>query len=84
MPVKLAADEELNTAKLDDMMTALDDLKIVDVRRKPQGLSADLKASANFLNDANAVQSLEKCGFYLVQLDDGRASSSPIRGSSAS
>ena len=47
-PVKMAANEELNTAKLDDLMTALDDLKIVDVSRKPKGLSADLKASADF------------------------------------
>ena len=49
--VKLAADEELNAAKLDEMKTALDDLKIVDVRRKPAGLSADLKASADFLSN---------------------------------
>ena len=43
----MAADEELNTAKLDDMKFALDDLKIVDVSRKPAGLSADLKAAAS-------------------------------------
>ena len=46
--VKMPADEELNTAKLDDLKTALDDLKIVDVSRKPAGLSADLKKSADF------------------------------------
>ena len=33
-------DEQLLTEKLDDMKQALDDLKIVDVHRKPAGLSA--------------------------------------------
>ena len=35
----MAADEELDTKKLDDLKFALDDLKIVDVNRKPGGLS---------------------------------------------
>ena len=35
---KLAPDEELNAAKLDDMKRELVDLKIVDVNRKPKGL----------------------------------------------
>ena len=48
----MSADEELNAAKLDELKTALDDLKIVDVSRKPAGLSADLKAAADFTNTA--------------------------------
>ena len=32
------------TEKLDDLKRALDDLKIVDVHRKPAGLSAELQA----------------------------------------
>src|SRR5690606_18933598 len=40
----LLPDEELNEAKLDELKNALDSLEIVDVRRKPQGLGADLKA----------------------------------------
>ncbi len=66
-PVKMAADEELNTTKLDDMMLALDDLKIVDVSRKPGGLSADLKAAGKLVvrGDA-AAQSLEDRGFFLA------------------
>ena len=69
MPVKLAPDEELNTAKLDEMKTALEDLKIVDVRRKPQGLSADLKAAASFISNSEAVQSLASRGFYAAKVE---------------
>ena len=55
VPVKMAADEELNAAKLDELKTALDDLKIVDVSRKPAGLSADLKVAADFASNREAV-----------------------------
>ena len=68
-PGKLAADEELNAAKLDEMKTALDDLKIVDVARKPPGLSADLKAAADFLSNREAVASLADCGFFAANVE---------------
>jgi len=68
-PVKLAANEELNATKLDEMLTALDDLKIVDVSPKPKGVSAELKASPNFASKSNAaVASLADKGFYVAQL----------------
>ncbi len=69
VPVKLAEDEELNVAKLDEMKTALDDLKIVDVRPKPAGLSADLKTDAGFADQREAVQSLARRGFFVAKLD---------------
>jgi hypothetical protein len=69
-PVKLAADEELNTAKLDELKTALDDLKIVDVSRKPSGLSADLKAAADFSTHRDAIASLASRGFFVAKLKD--------------
>jgi len=62
----MADDEELDTQKLDDLKNALDDLKIVDVARKPEGLSADLKATKSFATDMEAMQSLVKRGFYAV------------------
>jgi hypothetical protein len=68
VPVKLPADEELNAAKLDELKTALDDLKIIDVARKPAGLSADLKAAADFTNKAEAVESLARMGFFVAEL----------------
>ena len=63
-------DEELNTEKLDDLKSALDDLKIVDVRRKPAGLSANLKAADDFTNNRDAVESLAGRGFYVAKLGD--------------
>jgi hypothetical protein len=59
----LAEDEELNTVSLNALKSALDDLKIVDVVRKPPGLSADLKAGADFLNDVDAQRDLMLRGF---------------------
>jgi len=67
-PVKLGDDEEVNAAKLDALKTALDDLKIVDVSRKPEGLSADLKAASDFATNAEAAESLGRCGFYVAKL----------------
>jgi hypothetical protein len=72
VPVKLAADQELNAAKLDELKTALDDLKIVDVSRKPAGLSADLKAAADFTTHRDAVESLAHKGFYAAELTKGQ------------
>lgn len=67
-PVKMAADEEVNAAKLDELKTALDDLKIVNVNRKPIGLSADLQASANFTKNREAIESLARKGFFVAKL----------------
>jgi hypothetical protein len=68
--VKLPADEELNTAKLDELKTALDDLKIVDVSRKPAGLSADLKKAADFTGKDEAFMSLMEKGFFLAPVGE--------------
>ncbi len=64
----MTADEELNTTKLNDLKTALKDLKIIDISRKPAGVSADLRADANLADDAKAVQSLAAHGFYYAKL----------------
>ena len=56
MPVKVPAGEELNTTKLDDLKAALDDLKIVDISRKPAGLSTDLKAAATGVTAPDVTQ----------------------------
>jgi hypothetical protein len=69
---KLPADMELNTAKLDELKTALDDLKIVDVARKPAGFSADLKASADITSNEEAVKSLARNGFFVAELTKGQ------------
>jgi hypothetical protein len=70
-PEALADDEELNTQKLNDLKNALDDLKIVDVRRKPDGLAADLRAGEELNKNAEAKTSLMQRGFYLARTEDG-------------
>lgn len=56
----------LNKAKLDELKTALDDLKIVDVVRKPDGMSENLRANQTLVSNKDALQSLAKRGFYPV------------------
>ena len=43
LPRALGADEEIDTKKLDDLKSAIDDLKIVDVERKPAAVPPDLR-----------------------------------------
>jgi hypothetical protein len=66
VPRKLAADEELNTQSLDALKTALEDLKIVDVERKPVQIPADLRVRN--IDDATA-ETLKERGFELAIVD---------------
>jgi hypothetical protein len=66
VPAPLTETEELNTEKLNALKTALDDLQIVDVQRKPKGLSQDLRASEEFVKNDEARMSLIERGFYPV------------------
>lgn len=59
-------EEELKEQTLNDLRDALDDLQIVDVVRKPEGLSADLKAGEDFLNNREAQEDLVSRGFAPV------------------
>lgn len=62
----LPADQEVDPAKTSAMLTALSDLKIVGVRRKPQGLADVLKGEGGRALDATARLSLQNRGFYLL------------------
>jgi hypothetical protein len=70
-PIKMADNEELNVVKIDELKNALDDLKIVDVVRKPEGISADLKASADFTNKKEAILTLASRGFIVAMTKAG-------------
>ena len=59
----LAPEQELAAARLNELRNALGDLKIIDVVRKPAGLSAELKAEESFANDREAVRSMQQRGF---------------------
>lgn len=69
--VTLADDQELDNQKLQDLKNALDDLKIVDVASKPEGLSAGLKAGEEFVQDQQAMVSLIRKGFAPVRTQAG-------------
>jgi len=68
--VQMAEDEELDTSKLNDMKSAMDDLKIVDVAQKPEGLSENLRDVGELKKDAESLQSLADRGFYPVKVGD--------------
>ncbi len=63
IPRPLAADEELNVTNLDELKRALEDLKIVDVERKPAAVPADLRVRK--LDEAT-VETLGRRGFFLA------------------
>jgi hypothetical protein len=63
----LKPDEELNAEKLNELKTALDDLKIVDVSRKPPGLSADLRVDESAVK-RTSMESLKAYGFFPAKL----------------
>ncbi len=67
--VEMGEDQQLDATRLDDLKYALDDLKIVDVRRKPEGLSADLRATGDFAKNREAVESLAARGFYVASVE---------------
>ncbi|MFK8115644.1 MAG: DUF4340 domain-containing protein [Rubripirellula sp.] len=58
------AGKTLNKAKLDGIKNALDDLQIVDVERKPTGMSTNLRANQALVTDKDAIASLAQKGFY--------------------
>lgn len=62
----MGPDEKLKSTVVNDLRRALDDLKIIDVHRKPAGLSAELRTDDELQLDAVAVQSLAARGFYII------------------
>ena len=77
-PAELKEGEELATEKLNDMRSALDDLKIVDVKRKPEGLKGDLSIDSEKAQDRGALNqlaaSLASRGFIPVALEGDKFS----------
>ncbi len=69
---ELAEGEGLNDESLDALKSALDDLLIVDVEKKPAGLSADLSAGDNFLKDTVSQLSLMQRGFAPAPMANGK------------
>src|SRR5690606_3717593 len=56
--------QQVKTSSVNQMINALVDLKIVGVRRKPVGLSANLRGEGDGI-DTRAVLDLEQKGFFI-------------------
>lgn len=61
----LGSGQELDKEDLNDLKTAVDNLEIERVFRKPKGLGHDLKAGEDFLQDRAAVGDLASRGYYV-------------------
>lgn len=66
---KLPSGRELNVETLDAMVSALNDLKIVDVTKKPSVLAAALREDKS-LEEIQPDPSLRNAGFFLVPMPD--------------
>ena len=72
----LDANRELNTDTLDAMVSALNDLRIVNVVKKPASLAEALRDGTPFTNianielDASMQESMQRTGFWLVEMSD--------------
>lgn len=67
----LSDQEELNKQKLDDLRNGLDDLKIVNVSRKPEELGNLLKEGLEKV-EASELESLQTFGFVPARGPDGK------------
>ncbi|HBE67857.1 MAG TPA: hypothetical protein DDW52_06885, partial [Planctomycetaceae bacterium] len=67
---ELPPGESLNEQALNDLRNAVQDLEIVDVRRKPDGLAADLKADKSLLDNQESLRSLYAQGFIPQPVGD--------------
>ena len=70
-PQDVAVTDPVNDTKLNEIKDSLDDLKIVDVVRKPEGMSENLRVSEELASNNEAISSLVSRGFLPVGTADG-------------
>ncbi|MBX3422037.1 MAG: DUF4340 domain-containing protein [Pirellulaceae bacterium] len=61
---------KLNEETLNALRTSIQNLKIVNVRRKPLGLAADLKADKSLMENVESARSLQDQGFFPLESGD--------------
>ncbi|NIP86634.1 MAG: DUF4340 domain-containing protein, partial [Planctomycetales bacterium] len=69
---ELGANQELNTSKLNELKFALDDLEIVDVRRKDKALGENFQKAV--MENPGAIADLEQRGFFFQQVQGPQGS----------
>lgn len=62
--ITLTDEEELNNERIETLKTALENLEIDDVERKPEYLRPDLRASNESLSTPGVISSLGQLGLY--------------------
>ncbi len=65
--IRMAADQEVDSTKMNDLLREVDDLEIVGVRPKPEGIDDRLSGLTVSTQD---VLSLQGRGFYLTRTGD--------------
>jgi hypothetical protein len=80
---QLESDKELNTETLDAMVSALNDLKIVNVQKKPAGLASVLREGKTFEDvtslDEAMQSSMRETGFWLLPFPDLKGNSQEMK-----
>lgn len=71
-PVSLVPPEgkQLQEQPLNDLRNNIQNLKIVNVRRKPAGLAADLKADNSLMQNEESIRNLQSQGFFPMDSGD--------------
>ena len=65
---KIRSSEEVNSTKMDDLLRGIDELSIVGVRPKPEGLTRSLQRSGEDIPiSQEALLSLQSKGFYFTR-----------------
>ncbi len=65
---KMRSNEEINSTKMDSLLRGIDELSIVGVRPKPEGLSQSLsQAEENIPMSDEAMLSLQSKGYYFTR-----------------
>ena len=78
--VPLAPNEQINSEALEGLKTALDDLLIVDVERKPEGLSSNLQAGKELTDSVDKILSLAQRGFIPAAGENGKTELLSVEG----
>ena len=76
---RMSADREIDSTKVNDLLSAIDGLSIVGVRPKPAGLAASLRSLAESGITRSDLSSLQSRGYYLSRDGELRSNEGELR-----
>ncbi len=71
LPAEMEPGQELNTSFLNDLRIAIQDLQIINVKRKPAALAEALRTETPQLKDQQSIASLQEQGYFPAQGTNG-------------